>query len=182
VASVTRIPRRGFLLGFLVALSGALLSPRAARAGEESPPAPRQRLFSRKSERVILALADVVVPAWNGHPAASQSPDFLPRFEALVRTTPGRMSAFGQHWKGFTREVFERVPSVGSSQPDLAALEPVLRTWYAEYRSQASPSHAARFFEMLRIDVMRTYYSSPAGWAAAGYAGPVRRSHAGHGG
>lgn len=134
-------------------------------------------MFSGRSERLVLALASVVVPAWNGHPAAGQSPDFVARFEALLRGTPGRRRAFGRHWNAFAREVVKRVPSASGDAADLAALEAVLRGWYDEYRSQASPSDAARFFEMLRVDVMRAFYASPAGWAVLGYAGPVRRAH-----
>jgi len=167
------VSRRTFVCALLLVPPLVLATPRRVRADE----ARARRLFSRRSERVILAVADVLVPAWNGHPAASGSADFLPHFEELLRATPGRANAFAQHWRDFTREVFARVPSAGSAEPDLVALDGVLRGWYDEYRSQPAPSDAARFFELLRVDVMRTCYSSPAGWAAVGYRGPVQRVH-----
>ena len=60
----------------------------------------------------------------------------------------------------------------GAALPDPNELQVLFGRWHEAYRKDR-PSEAARFFEQLRRDVLRIYYSSPQGWASLGYAGRV---------
>lgn len=117
---------------------------------------------------LLLALADAVVPRDGDQPAASGI-DLLPRLERWVQASPGRMRLYAFGWPLLAAELRRRF-GAGTPAPD--ALEPVLETWYREYRD-GSAGEAARFFEQLRRDVLRAYWSSPTGWAAVGYTGPA---------
>jgi hypothetical protein len=165
--------RRGFLRTLLLGLAAAVGAPGRWLA-TRAEPVPERPLLSPASRRVLGYFADVIVPAWNGHPAASAG-DFLARFEALARATPDRVDAYGRFFERFVATVAARVPLL-PGPPDPLALAALFEAWQHEWRTQAKPSFAAQFFEMLRRDVLRSYYSSPAGWKAVGYAGPVHRA------
>jgi hypothetical protein len=162
---------RSLLLGLAALVGGAPGRWLAARAEPEAAEGP---LFSADARRLLAHVADVIVPEWNGHPAASAG-DFLARFEALAEATPGRTDSYRRLFARFAGAVAERVP-LGPGPPDPLALAALFEAWQREWRTQAKPPFAAQFFEMLRRDVLRTYYSSPAGWKAVGYAGPVHRA------
>jgi hypothetical protein len=173
-----QLPRRGFLRTLLLGLAALAGGGPARRLAAQAEPAraasPEGPLFTTASRRLLTQLADVIVPEWNGHPAAG-SDDFVARFEALARATPGRADAYGRFFGRFVKAVHARVPLL-SEPPDPLALGALFDAWHGEWRAQAKPPFEARFFEMLRRDVLRTYYSSPAGWRAVGYAGPVHRA------
>lgn len=167
---------RSLLLGLAALVGGAPGRWLAARA---EPAAAAGPLFPPASRRLLAQLADVIVPEWNGHPAAGTD-DFVTRFEALARTMPDRVDAYGRYFERFAKTVGARVPLV-PGPPDPLALGALFEAWHREWRTQPKPSFGAKFFEMLRRDVLRTYYSSPAGWKAVGYAGPAHRAAPGFG-
>jgi hypothetical protein len=173
--------RRSFLctllLGLAALIGGAPGRWLAARAEPEAAQGP---LFSAASRRLLGWFADVIVPEWNGHPPASAG-DFLARFEALAHATAGRADSYGRLFERFARQVDARVTLL-PGPPDPQALGTLFEAFAHEWRTQAKPSFAAQFFEMLRRDVLRSYYASPAGWKSLGYAGPVHRAtpDAGH--
>jgi hypothetical protein len=165
--------RRRFLVALLLGLAalvggapGRWLRARAEGASAEA-------LFSAPARRLLALFADLIVPAWNGRPAASDG-DFVERFEALARGTPGRADAYRRHFERFVAGVDARVALL-PGPADAAALEALLDAWYREWRSESKPSFEAQFFEMLRRDVLRTHYASPAGWKALDYHGPAHR-------
>jgi hypothetical protein len=173
-----RLGRRAFsrslLLGLAALVGGAPGRWLVARAeAEASPPSPPS-LFSAVERRVLALFADAILPAWHDEPAASAG-DFLARFEAFARSAPERSDAYGRWFERFVNAVDARVPLLpGPADP--VALAALFAGWQQEWRSEARPSFGAQFFEMLRRDVLRTYYASPAGWKAVGYAGPVHRA------
>ena len=167
-----------FLLGVAALVGGGPARWLAARAEPggaalAEPEATPRPLFSAGSRRLLEIFADVIVPEWNGHPAASAG-DFAARFEALAGATAGRADSYGRFFERFAKAVDTRVPLL-PGPPDPAALGALFETWHREFRSEEKPAFAAQFFEMLRRDVLRTYYATPAGWRALGYHGPVHR-------
>ena len=112
--------------------------------------------------------ADVLVPRHGVHPAASEI-DFLPRLDRWVASSPLRARSYREWWPAFETEVRARS---GEVLPDPKELQMLFGRWHEAYRKDR-PSDAARFFEQLRRDVLRIYYSSPQGWASLGYAGRV---------
>ena len=176
--------RRTFLVGGLLVANGAALGlwrwlrrsvPSLPEHAQELAPASApKRLLAPESEILLLAVADVVVPADGDAPAASGI-DFVPALERWVRTSPERERIYTAWWPVFERALRARVP-LRSGRPEPEALEQALDTWHREYRV-AGASIPARFFEQLRRDILRVYYASPAGWASVGYRGPVHRSH-----
>ena len=173
--------RRGFLrtllLGLAALVGGAPGRWRAARAEPAQPAetgAAESPLLSAASRRRLAQFADVIVPEWNGHPAAGTD-EFVMRFEALARATPDRVDAYQRFFERFARAVDARLP-LGPGPSDPPALGALFEAWHREWRTEAKPSFAAQFFEMLRRDVLRTYYASPAGWKAVGYSGPAHRA------
>jgi hypothetical protein len=168
---------RTLLLGLAAFVGGA---PGRWLAAWAEPEAAERPLFPAASRLLLGHFADVIVPEWNGHPPASVG-DFLGRFEALAAATPGRVDSYRRLFERFARQVDARAPLL-PGPPDPLALGALFEAWQHEWRTQPKPSFAAQFFEMLRRDVLRTYYSSPAGWKSVGYAGPVHRAapDAGH--
>ena len=152
-----------------------LLGRKTAKKPAESDPTAPESLFSPESRKVLLGVADVIVPRDGEHPAASEI-DLVPRLERRVLASEGRLLLHRMNWWRFEGAIRQRV-SFTDGRPDPQALAPILEGWYAAFRSERRPSAEARFFEALRRDVLRIYYSSPAGWASVGYAGPVHRSH-----
>jgi hypothetical protein len=167
--------RRSFLTTLLLGLAAFVggAPGRWLAAWAQSAPADAAQLSSA-SRRLLGHFADVIVPKWNDHPAASAG-DFVARFEALARQTPGRDDTYRRWFERFATAVGARVP-LSPGPPDAPALHALFEAWHREWRTQPSPSFEAQFFEMLRRDVMRTFYASPAGWKAAGFAGPVHRA------
>jgi hypothetical protein len=191
-----RLERRGFLRTLLLGLAGLAgvgpprwLAAHAEAAGGAAPAEPDGEaghaepgreaesagtaLFSADSRRLLGRLADVIVPEWQGRPSAGTD-EFLSRFEALARETPGRVETYGRHFDRFVEAVASQVPST-PDPPDSVALTALFEGWHREWQTQPAPSFAAQFFEMLRRDVFRTYYASPAGWKAVGFTGPAHR-------
>jgi hypothetical protein len=173
--------RRGFLCTLLLGLAalvggapGRWLAARAEPAQPAETGAAEGPLLSPASRRRLAEFADVIVPEWNGHPAAGTD-EFVVRFEALARATPDRVDGYRRFFERFARAVDARVPPL-PGPPDPLALAALFEAWHHEWRTEAKPSFAAQFFEMLRRDVLRTYYASPAGWKAAGYGGPAHRA------
>lgn len=175
--------RRGFLAGALALAAGcadgSLRWWRGAPAAPGAPaaapvvtgwtPVPAPQL------PVFWAVADVIVPRWQGHPAASEI-DLLPRLEKLARMFPEPAAYRYQTWLQFEAVLRRRV-DFSAGLPDPGQLHELFESLYTEWRRADRPSAESHYFEKLRMDVLRAYYSSPAGWKAVGYAGPVRRSH-----
>jgi hypothetical protein len=154
--------------------AGALL--RWGRGRGDAGPAtrvgrPPHASLPEGSEALLLAAADVLVPRHGVHPAASEI-DFLPRLDRWVASSPQRARSYREMWPAFEREVRARS---GAALPDPKELQVLFGRWHEAYRKDR-PSDAARFFEQLRRDVLRVYYSSPQGWASLGYAGRVVRA------
>jgi hypothetical protein len=178
------VVRRVFLLGAAgmtgIAATGWLVL-RGRRDGNEealrtgTPPPSPVSFLPATSVPLLLSLADLVVPAWHGEPAASEI-DLLPRLERVVGRSPARADFYRRKWGFLERDLRRAAPFEGAGPLAEAAL-PVLQSWFEEYRSLEVPSAAAHMFEVLRRDVLRAYYASPAGWRAVGYPGPARRSH-----
>jgi hypothetical protein len=159
--------RRRAFLSALLGLLAWLLAP-ARRLG--ATPAP---LLPAAARERLAGFAAVIVPAWNGQPAAGTG-EFLERFEALARLTPRRVEDYGRYFERFVREVDAQLPP---QQPqDVVALDALFERWHEEWRREAEPSFAAQFFELLRRDVLRSYYSSPAGWRSLAFHGPAHRA------
>jgi hypothetical protein len=168
------VRRRDFLLG------GAGLAAAAAglwlwrRGGERSTPAPATEarilggVMPAAELPLLLALADAVVPRDGSQPAASEI-DLLPRLERWITASPGRMRLYVAGWPPLASELRRRF---GRQATDPQALEPLLESWYREFRDGTTGA-AAHFFEQVRRDVLRAYWSSPAGWSAVGYTGPA---------
>jgi hypothetical protein len=173
--------RRTFL--WAVAVLGAaaavawrlrLLGRRPTTPPVAEAPAP-SALIGPDHQAVFFAVADVIVPRWGEHPAASET-DLLPRLEKLGRLYPSRAETLRDNWPAFEQILRQRVP-FHDGLPDAVALTALFEIWYAEYRSGAEPGPVREYFELLRMDVLRVYYSSPAGWASVGYTGPVYRTY-----
>jgi hypothetical protein len=119
---------------------------------------------------MLLAVADAIVPRFEGHPAASEI-DLLPRLERCIEASPDGAEFYRRNWSRFERDLRQRVP-FPDGPPAPEALHATLEQWHREYVSQHAPSPAARYFEGLRRNVLLAYYTSPDGWASVGYAGP----------
>ena len=158
-----RVSRRSFLRA-LLGLAALLLPParRAARAEGRALLAPAAREH-------LARFAAVIVPAWNGQPAAG-APDFVARFEVLALVHAGS-DAYRRQFDRFASEVERHVPSF--EPPGVAAL---FERWHDEWRREARPGFAASFFELLRRDVLRAYYATAPGWRSVGWAGPAHRA------
>jgi len=171
------VRRRDFLWG-AAAITGALGAGaflRWDRGRGDAGPATRVgrttlASLPEGSEALLLAAADVLVPRHGVHPAASEI-DLLPRLDRWVAGSPLRARSYRETWPAFEREVRARS---GEAIPDPKELQVLFGRWHEAYR-QDRPSDAARFFEQLRRDVLRIYYSSPQGGASVGYAGRVVR-------
>ncbi len=173
--------------GFLLAAGGAVVVATAwawriltRGDGDGAPPqlAPypgHGSIFPLETRPLLDALADAIVPRWGGHPAASEI-GIASRLERWLLTSPLRSKVYRTYWPGFEAWIREHV-ALQPGRPDPDALVLLLRGWYAEYRDAAQPSANARFAEDFRRDVLRLYYTSPAGWKSVGYDGPVHRSH-----
>ena len=174
--------RRSFLIAAaaIVAVAvGAVLSRLLrrqvpAQAHGPARPAPAS-IFPARTQPVLFAVADAIVPRYGEHPAASEI-DLVPRLERWVRAAPRRRRFYQREWESFEAEIRRRVPFAGD-RPEPEALIPLFEGWYHDFRTQADPDTHVRLFEQLRRDVLRVYYASPAGWASVGYAGPVHRTH-----
>jgi hypothetical protein len=129
-------------------------------------------IFPATAHALLLALADAIVPRFGSHPAASEI-DLVPRLERSLRLL-GDDDFFRSNWSAFAAAILARIPV--TSRADAETLRPVVEHFYLEARAP-NPGLAARYLEALRWGVLRAYYSSPEGWRAAGYAGPVHRSH-----
>jgi hypothetical protein len=164
------------LLGSLLYGLAALVGGAPARwlAAHAEPLVTPRPLFSPGSRRLLVVFADVIVPEWNGHPSGG-SGEFAARFAALAEVTAGRADSYSRFFERFVKEVAVRVPLL-PGPPDPGALGLLFERWHQEFRTEPKPSFAAQFFEMLRRDVMRTYYATPAGWRALGYQGPAHRA------
>jgi hypothetical protein len=114
----------------------------------------------------------VVVPPDGDSPPASGI-DLLPRLERWVGSSSGRRALYEKGWPALA----SRVRALGP-EPDAAALEALCAELHRAFREGRSDG-AASFFEQLRRDVLRVYWSSPAGWAAVGYTGPAHEAHPG---
>jgi len=179
------VKRRDFLWGAVAiagaAVAGALLRwgrgrGAATKAGHAPHASPRQQTpyaaLPERSEALLLAAADVLVPRHGVHPAASEI-DFLPRLDRWIASSERRARTYRETWPAFESEL--RAHS-GTELPDPKELQLLFGRWYEAYR-QERPSDAARCFEQLRRDVLRIYYSSPQGGASLGYVGRVVRAH-----
>jgi hypothetical protein len=166
------VKRRSFLLGGL-AVAAAVGAAAIARllGGREAPLAP-DRLFAGDSEVLLLAVADAVVPRVGEHRAASEI-DFIPRLEGWVKSSPHRRGLYERGWPRFERQIRARTAPRGD-RPDPELLAALLERWHRDYR-EGRGDKSARFFEQLRRDTLRAYYSSPVAWASLGYTGPVQR-------
>ena len=133
------------------------------------------QIFPARSESFFLAVADAIVPRFGPHPAASEI-DLLPRLERCIALSPEGPDVFRRHWRAFEGEIRARV-ALRDGRPDPEALNELLAGWHRDYARQPDPSLAASYFELLRRTVLLAYYTSPAGWASVGYAGPARRAH-----
>ncbi|MDJ0867050.1 MAG: hypothetical protein QNK03_13145 [Myxococcota bacterium] len=166
-------------LGAGIARLLGLFGGQAAPSREAAPTpvtAPlRSTIFPPDAGPLLLAVADAVVPRYGPHPAASEI-DLVPRLERSIVLSPAGPDLYRNHWRAFETAVRTRVP-YAHGRPDAEALSALLWEWFREYRDEADPSVPAGYFEALRRNVLRAYYSSAAGWASVGYAGPVRLSH-----
>jgi hypothetical protein len=175
------VKRRSFLLGGL-AVAAAVGAVAIARllGGRGAPPAPDRReaplapgrVFAADSEALLLAVADAVVPRVGEHRAASEI-DFIPRLEGWVKSSPHRRGLYERGWPRFERQIRARTAPRGD-RPDPELLAALLERWHRDYR-EGRGDKSARFFEQLRRDTLRAYYSSPVAWASLGYTGPVQR-------
>jgi len=164
------------LLGSLLSGLAALVSGAPARwlAAYAEPLVTPRPLFSPGSRRLLAVFADAIVPEWNGHPSGGAG-DFTARFEALAEVTAGRADNYGRFFERFVKEVDARVPLL-PGPPDPAELGALFERWHREFRTETKTTFAAQFFEMLRRDVMRAYYATPAGWRSVDYHGPAHRA------
>jgi hypothetical protein len=176
------VKRRSFLIAgaaLVATAAGAGLSRLFRRREPAEPPEPvsatPSSIFSAQTRPVLLAVADVIVPRYGEHPAASEI-DLIPRLERWVNDSAIRLRVYRKLWPGFAAEIRRRVPFSGD-RPETEALIPLFEDWYEAYRTPANRDVNAHFFEQLRRDVLRLYYASPAGWASVGYTGPVMRTH-----
>lgn len=169
--------RRAFLLGGVaVALAGSgglvLMRGRGrAPAASTAEPASPEPVFPPEDGPLLLAIADVIVPREGDLPAASEI-GILPRLERWARLSPSRLRTYQEGWPRLRK----RLEDVGAVDPSDLPEKP-FRMLYRRYRFASRPPREAFFFEQLRRDVLRLYYSSPEGWASVSYTGPVRRPH-----
>jgi hypothetical protein len=155
-----RLGRRSFLRA-LLGVAAWLLAP-VRRAAAES-------LLTAAQSAQLARYAAVIVPAWNGQPAAGGA-EFTARFErlALAHAAP---ESYRRQFERFAAEVERRAPGL---EPDAVAA--LFEGWHAEWRREARPGFEATFFEYLRRDVLRAHYASAAGWRALGWSGPAHRA------
>ncbi|MFK7898231.1 MAG: hypothetical protein AB8G23_20530 [Myxococcota bacterium] len=189
------VGRRGFLFGifgFFALIAGGIRFSRFGQPGEnqgegptdlpkpENPPEPG--FFALEDRSALFALADIIVPRDGAVPAASEV-DLLPSLEAWITSDASRQLTYAAFWPELARATRENATpdtSAAARTADdlrpLPELEAACATWYAEYRAQGDrASSAAKLFEQLRRDVIRTYYSTAAGHAVLGYDGPAMR-------
>jgi hypothetical protein len=174
--------RRSFLIAAAAIVAAAVVATLSrllrrevpAQAPEPARPAPAS-IFPARTQPVLFAVADVIVPRYGEHPAASEI-DLVPQLERWVRAAPRRRRFYQREWENFEARIRRSVPFAGD-RPEPEALIPLFEGWYDDFRTQADPDTHVRLFEQLRRDVLRVYYASPAGWASVGYAGPVMRAH-----
>lgn len=136
-------------------------------------------VFPPDSLPVLLAVAEAIVPRFGEHPAASEI-DLVPRLERCIALGPEGPDFFRNYWDPFEKAIRQRVP-FRAGRPEPEALHEELKGWHREYARRSDASVAAIYFEGLRRNVLLAYYTSPAGWASAGYTGPARMSQAGPG-
>lgn len=175
--------RRSFLFA-LVAIVGSAVAAGVWRSLRRRSPGPgaregggvaRELWGSPESTALLLAVANAIVPREGEAPGAGEI-DLLARLGPWVELLPQRARFYGQGWPEFERAVREQVRFRGPD-PDPESLHAQLADWFASYQAAPRRSPRAYFFEVLRQDVLRVYYSSPEGWAALGYSGPPHRMH-----
>jgi hypothetical protein len=171
-----RVKRRHLLIAaaaLFVTTATAWITWLFARVPKKKPPQ-TVAASSLDSGSLRLAVADAIVPRDEEWPAASEG-DFLPGLELFVASSAHRRRNHEKYWPLFEAEIRRTVPIV-DGRPDPKRLRERLEYLHVQYRS-GHRSAVAAFFEQLRRDVLRIYYSSPEGWARVGYAGPVQRAH-----
>ncbi len=167
--------RRSFLIAGAAIVAAAVAAVLSRLHRREVPATAPASIFPARTQPVLFAVADAIVPRWGVHPAASEI-DLVPRLERWVRAAPRRRRFYQREWESFEAGIRRRVPFAGD-RPEPEALVTLFEGWYDDFRTQADPDTHVRLFEQLRRDVLRVYYASPAGWASVGYAGPVHRTH-----
>ena len=167
--------RRDLLLGggAVAAIAAAAAMARLVGWRWGKPSTPETFAALPAGSPLLWVAVDVLVPAHGDQPAASET-EILPRLDRWVASSPQRTRFYLRNWFTFEEEVRRRL-RYEDGRPDSRKLEALFRQWHREYRRER-PGPAARFFEQLRRDVLRVYYSSPAGWDSVGYAGPPMRS------
>jgi hypothetical protein len=171
------VRRRDFLVASAAVTAGAAAVGvvRVFRSGGGTEPsdAAAAPLFPAEDEALLLAVADHIVPRDGDHPAASEI-DLIPRLERWARASESRLRIYRRGWPAL-REQMAKVRVV-DGRPHPQGLARRMKLWHRIHRRNRRARRAVRFFEQLRRDVLRAYYSSPAGWASVGYAGPVHRT------
>jgi len=178
------VPRRRILVAMAALVAAGtglwrLLGPRPGVTTEERVQSSFEQtasstlesmIFPHSATSLLLAVADAIVPRLGVHPAAGEI-ELLPRLDRCLAASPEGADVFRRHWPRFEREIRQRVPFI-AGRPDPEALHDVLAQWHRDYATQNDPSLPVSYFEGLRRNVLLAYYTSPAGWASVGYAGP----------
>lgn len=131
-------------------------------------------IFTSEDEALLFAVADLIVPREGDLPAASEI-DLIPRLERWARTSEARLRLYRRGWPGLRDLIHEKAFQDG--ELDSEKLGASMQHWFLVYRRRRRGGpRGVPFFEQLRRDILRVYYSSPAGWAVVGYSGPGHRS------
>jgi hypothetical protein len=176
------VKRRHLLVAIAALALGAVslwLARRLGRPGAGVTAAPTadgsahsSGIFPASDQALALALADAIVPRFGPHPAASEI-DLLPRVErSLALMETGELVR--SNWSALAAALRASIPRNPAVDPE--KLRALLEVWYRQAR-RPDPRPEAVCFEALRCAVLRAYYTSPEGWRAAGYPGPVHRTH-----
>ncbi|MCP3998004.1 MAG: hypothetical protein GY722_23535 [bacterium] len=178
------LTRRSTLVGIGVAVSVALIagwkwsrfgfrnsrikeslpSPSAETASNAAPDSSPStiNLFPPEDEAIFFAIADVIVPRYEGSPAASEVA-LMPNLLSWVSLFPNRIKLYHQVWPRLRAAVVAL---------DAAGLSMQCEQWFDEARMTSSPGPEAILFEAIRRHVLRAYYATPEGQSFAGYSIP----------
>jgi hypothetical protein len=139
----------------------------------KTPTSPDAPVFPEEDHIYLLSIADVIVPREGDLPAASEI-DIIARLEVLAHSSKSRLRLYRNDWPKL-RKLLNKVP-MEEGKLDKGGLERRMQGWLRNYREKERVFRKSiSFLEVLRRDILMTYYSTPAGWAAVGYTGPIHR-------
>ncbi len=146
------------------------LASGSREAGNTAVPDPQLALFPPEDEAIFFAIADAIVPRFEGSPPASEVA-LLPHMLSWIALFPNRIELYHEVWPRLRAAVVAKAQRPHGTL-DSAALNQLLENWFSEIRTSHSPHPEARLFEAIRRHVLRAYYATPEGQSFAGYSLP----------